>query len=107
MPGLTRRMRGRVIAGLVALFALAGGVVAVVASQGKPLPPLTRAHNPRWYRFAVAIAELITKHTKTGPGLYLRGWDGRPVPSSTPGMLLTDAGSIAVFADLATVAPPH
>jgi hypothetical protein len=62
--------------------------------------------NPRWYRFAVAIAHLITTHAKTGPGLYLRGWDGRPVPSATPGMLRTDAGSLAVFADLATVAPP-
>jgi Glycosyl hydrolase family 76 len=66
----------------------------------------THDHNPRWYRFAVAIAGLITKHAKTGPSLYLRGWDGRPVPSSTPGMLRTDAGSLAVFADLATVAPP-
>jgi hypothetical protein len=41
MPELTRRMRGRVLAGLVVLLALAGGVVAVVASQGKPLPRLT------------------------------------------------------------------
>ncbi len=63
-------------------------------------------HNPRWYRFAVAIARLITLHARTGPGLYLRGWDGRPVPSATPGMLRTDAGSIDVLADLATVAPP-
>ena len=63
-------------------------------------------HNPRWYRFAVAIARLITRHAQTSPGVYLRGWDGRAVPSSQPGALLTDAGSIGVFADLATVAPP-
>lgn len=63
-------------------------------------------HNPRWYRFAVAIARLITTHAKTAPGVYLRGWDGRPVPGSSAGMLRTDAGSISVFADLATVAPP-
>jgi rhamnogalacturonyl hydrolase YesR len=63
-------------------------------------------HNPRWYRFAVAIARLITTHAKTAPGIYLRGWDARPVPSAAPGLLRTDAGSIAVFADLATVAPP-
>lgn len=63
-------------------------------------------HNTRWYRFAVAIAQLIQTHAKTAPGVYLRGWDGRPVPSSAPEMLRTDAGSIAVFADLATVAPP-
>lgn len=64
-------------------------------------------HNPRWYRFATAIAHLITTHARTAPGVYLRGWDGRPVPSATPGLLRTDAGSIGVFADLATVAPPR
>lgn len=63
-------------------------------------------HKARWYRFAVAIAHLIEAHARTGPGIYLRGWDGRPVPSAEPGMLRTDAGSIAVFADLATVPPP-
>jgi hypothetical protein len=63
-------------------------------------------HNPRWYRFAVAISRLITVHATTAPGIYLRGWDARPVPSSPHGALRTDAGSIDVFADLATVAPP-
>jgi hypothetical protein len=63
-------------------------------------------HNPRWYRFAVAISKLITTHARTGPGIYLRGWDARPVPSATYGLLRTDAGSIDVFADLATVRPP-
>lgn len=63
-------------------------------------------HDPRWYRFAVAIAALITQHARTAPGVYLRGWDGRPVPSASPGMLRTDAGSIDVFADLATVRAP-
>ena len=64
-------------------------------------------HNPRWYRFAIAIAHLITTHARTGPGVYLRGWDGRSVPSAPPGLLRTDAGSIGVFADLATVASPR
>ncbi len=65
-----------------------------------------RDHNARWYRFAVAIAHLITAHAETAPGVYLRGWDGRPVPGATPGMLRTDAGSLSVFADLATVRAP-
>ena len=65
-----------------------------------------RDHDARWYRFAVAIARLITTHAKTAPGLYLGGWDARPVPGSSAGMLRTDAGSISVFADLATVARP-
>ena len=60
-------------------------------------------HNKRWYQFAVAIAKLIQTHAETAPGVYLRGWDGRAVPSSTFGALRTDAGSIAVFADLAMV----
>jgi hypothetical protein len=64
-------------------------------------------HNPRWYRFAVAIAHLISTHARTGAGLYLKGWDGQAVPSAQPGLLRTDAGSVGVFADLATVAPPH
>ena len=64
-------------------------------------------HNPCWYRFAVAIAHLITTHARTGPGIYLRGWDGRAVPSAAPGLLRTDAGSIGVFADLATVPSSH
>jgi uncharacterized protein YyaL (SSP411 family) len=63
-------------------------------------------HNARWYRFAVDIARLITTHARTAPGVYLQGWDGRPVPGSAPGMLRTDAGSLGVFADLAGVAPP-
>lgn len=63
-------------------------------------------HRARWYNFAVAIAGLITKHARTAAGVYLRGWDGRPVPGATPGLLRTDAGSLDVFADLATVTPP-
>ncbi len=41
-------------------------------------------HNARWYRFAVAIARLIPAHAETAPGVYLRGWDGRPIPSTQP-----------------------
>jgi hypothetical protein len=64
-------------------------------------------HRARWYHFAVAIARLISAHARTAPGLYLRGWDGRAVPSAEPNSLRTDAGSIDVFADLATAAPPR
>jgi hypothetical protein len=72
-------------------------------------------HRARWYRFAVAVERLIPVHAQTGPGIYLHGWDGSAcsptgcgptVPKSTPGLLRTDAGNLAVFADLATVAPP-
>lgn len=63
-------------------------------------------HKARWYRFAVSIARLIETHARTGPGLYLREWDGRPVPNAVRGGLRIDAGSVAVFADLAEAAPP-
>jgi len=64
-------------------------------------------HDARLYDFAVKLAGLITKHAETSPNVYLRGWDGRPVPSAPNDSLLrTDAGSIGVFADLATVKPP-
>jgi rhamnogalacturonyl hydrolase YesR len=60
----------------------------------------------RLYDFAVKLAGLITKHAQTSPNVYLRGWDGRAVPSTPYGSLRSDAGSISVFADLATVKPP-
>jgi hypothetical protein len=60
----------------------------------------------RLYDFAVKLAGLITKHAQTSPNGYLRGWDGRAVPSTPYGSLRTDAGSIGVFADLATVRTP-
>ena len=63
-------------------------------------------HDARLYDFAVKLAGLITKHAQTSPNVYLRGWDGRAVPSTPYGSLRTDAGSIGVFADLATVTPP-
>jgi hypothetical protein len=63
-------------------------------------------HDARLYDFAVKLAGLITKHAQTSPNVYLRGWDGRAVPSTAYGSLRTDAGSIGVFADLATVKPP-
>jgi hypothetical protein len=63
-------------------------------------------HDARLYDFAVKLAGLITKHAQTSPNVYLRGWDGRAVPSTPYGSLLSDAGSIGVFADLATVKPP-
>jgi hypothetical protein len=63
-------------------------------------------HDARLYDFAVKVAGLITKHAQTSPNAYLRGWDGRAVPSTPYGPLRSDAGSIGVFADLATVTPP-
>jgi hypothetical protein len=63
-------------------------------------------HDARLYDFAVKLAGLITKHAQTSPNVYLRGWDGRAVPSTPYGSLQSDAGSIGVFADLATVKPP-
>lgn len=63
-------------------------------------------HDARLYDFAVKLAGLITKHAQTHPNVYLHGWDGRAVPSTPYGSLRTDAGSISVFADLATVKPP-
>jgi len=63
-------------------------------------------HDARLYDFAVKLAGLITKHAQTSPNVYLRGWDGRAVPSTPYGSLRSDAGSIGVFADLATVKPP-
>ena len=63
-------------------------------------------HDARLYDFAVKLAGLITKHAQTSPNVYLRGWDGRAIPSTPYGSLGSDAGSIGVFADLATVKPP-
>jgi Glycosyl hydrolase family 76 len=63
-------------------------------------------HDARLYDFAVKLAGLITKHAETSPNVYLRGWDGRAVPSTPYGSLQSDAGSISVFADLAAVKPP-
>jgi hypothetical protein len=60
----------------------------------------------RLYDFAVKLDGLITKHAQTSPNVYLRGWDGRAVPSTPYGSLRSDTGSIGVFADLATVKPP-
>jgi hypothetical protein len=60
----------------------------------------------RLYDFAVKLAALITTHAQTSPNVYLRDWDGRAVPSTPYGSLRSDAGSIGVFADLATVKPP-
>jgi Glycosyl hydrolase family 76 len=63
-------------------------------------------HDARLYDFAVKLSGLITKHAQTSPNVYLRGWDARAVPSTPYGSLRSDAGSIGVFADLATVKPP-
>lgn len=62
-------------------------------------------HDARLYDFAVKLAGLITQHARTSANVYLRGWDGRAVPSTPYGSLQSDAGSIGVFADLAMVKP--
>ncbi|HTW13381.1 MAG TPA: glycoside hydrolase family 76 protein [Solirubrobacteraceae bacterium] len=66
----------------------------------------SKNHDARLYDFAVKLAGLITKHAQSSPNVYLRGWDGRAIPSNRYGSLLSDAGSISVFADLAMVRPP-
>lgn len=66
----------------------------------------TRTIDTRLYDFAVKPTGLITKHAQTSPNVYLRGWDGRAVPSTRYGSLRSDAGNIGVFADLAAVKPP-
>lgn len=63
-------------------------------------------HDARLYDFAVKLAGLITEHAQTSPNVYLRGWDSRTGPSTPYGSLRSDAGSIGVFADLATIKPP-
>jgi hypothetical protein len=64
-------------------------------------------HNARWYRFVTSMASVIIAAARTAPGVYLKPWDGAPkVPGAVPGMLRTDASSLMVFADLATVKAP-
>ena len=65
-------------------------------------------HNPRWYRFVTSMASVIITTARTAPGVYLKPWGGgSKVPGAVPGMLRTDASSLMVFADLATVKAPR
>jgi hypothetical protein len=64
-------------------------------------------HKERWYHFATSMATVIIKNAESAPGVYLNGWDGeKTTPGAVPNMLRTDASSLAVFADLATVPAP-
>jgi uncharacterized protein YyaL (SSP411 family) len=60
--------------------------------------------NNAWYQAVYANAQRAMQNAPAGNGLYLNGWNGQPV---TPGGLLrTHAGTVALFAWLATAAPP-
>ena len=60
--------------------------------------------NKVWYQAVYANAERAMQNAPSGDGLYLNDWSGQPV---TPGGLLrTHAGTVALFAWLATAAPP-
>jgi hypothetical protein len=64
-------------------------------------------HNARWYRFVTSMASVIIATARTAPGVYLKPWGGgSKVPGAVPGMLRTDASSLIVFGDLATVNAP-
>ncbi len=65
-------------------------------------------HQARWYRFVTSMASVIIRTARTAPGVYLKPWGGggSRIPSAVPGMLRTDASSLMVFADLATVPAP-
>lgn len=66
-------------------------------------------HRVRWYKFLTAMASIILDTARTAPGVYLKPWGGgsvRSIPGAAPRMLRTDASSLMVFADLATVSAP-
>ena len=63
-------------------------------------------HNARWYSFVTSMASVILHTARTAPGVYLKAWGGGTIPGAVPGMLRTDASSLMVFADLATVNAP-
>jgi len=62
----------------------------------------------KWYKFAVKQANRVLAHAATAPATYLDNWNGAASFSgAVPNMLRTDAASVSVFADLATVVPPR
>src|SRR5215210_3220450 len=60
--------------------------------------------NARWYDLAVSNARRALANARDARGLYLRGWDGKPVAG---GFLRMHAGTLSLFARLATVNPPR
>jgi Glycosyl hydrolase family 76 len=63
-----------------------------------------RDHDARWYAVAKRNAERARVNAASGGGLYLRLWDGKDVPEK---YLREHAGTISLFAWLATVPPPR
>jgi Glycosyl hydrolase family 76 len=60
--------------------------------------------NKAWYEVVYANAQRALQNAPSGNGLDLKDWNGQPV---TPGGLLrTHAGTVALFAWLATATPP-
>ena len=59
--------------------------------------------DPRWYGIALRNARRALRNSRGRSGLFLKDWAGRPVPGD---LLRTHASSVALFAWLATVAPP-
>ena len=58
----------------------------------------------RWYDLAASNARRALANARDARGLYLRGWDGKPVAG---GFLRMHAGTLSLFAWLATVEPPR
>jgi glycosyl hydrolase family 76 len=64
-------------------------------------------HRAKWYKFAAAQANRVLAKARTAPATYLHNWNGAiTFRNSVPNMLRTDAASVSLFADLASVAPP-
>jgi hypothetical protein len=59
--------------------------------------------NARWYALAASNASRALANARDARGLFLRGRNGRPVAG---GYLRMQAGTLSLFAWLATVPPP-
>jgi hypothetical protein len=59
--------------------------------------------NARWCELAASNASRALANARDARGLFLRGWDGKPVAG---GYLRMQAGTLSLFAWLATVPPP-
>ena len=60
--------------------------------------------NRVWYDAVYAAAQRALLNAPTDDGLYLRSWGGQPV--KPPNLLRTHAGTVELFAWMATAAPP-
>jgi Glycosyl hydrolase family 76 len=59
--------------------------------------------NRRWYSLAVSWARRAAAHARDARGLYTRRWDGG---YASKGRLLTDGGTLMLFAAVAAASPP-